>query len=421
MRIQPNEGPAEWSANPFVRLRTVVGVAGVYAVALLVWFVVGGRWPGGRWFGVHLFTLGIVTNLVLALSDHFARTLTHQGGQGSRWQLPIVNAGIVTILWGVSSGTRWAVAAGATVVVAVVLRSYFLLRRLRKSSLGGRFSWIVRSYERAHGAFVHGAILGALLGTGLLSGGWSSSARVAHLHVNVLGWAGITLLATIVFFGPTILRRRIEPGAETRAVRALRWGASGLTVSVLAIFGTGAGGTWAGVLRPIAVSGLLVYAWAVGEILVPVIRAARHASPSAGRPALVMASAWFAVVAFLDAAVVATEEWRYLDALGVAMLAGVLFQAIAASLGYLAPLLLHPDAARRADLSERINRHGSLRAIAWNAGVMLAALAAALGSQVGEARTIAARVGWGLMLATALGLGATILLPRPRRNATGTP
>lgn len=74
-----------------------------------------------------------------------------------------------------------------------------------------------------------------------------------------------------------------------------------------------------------------------------------------------------------------------------------------------------------ADLSERINRHGSLRAIAWNAGVMLAALAAALGSQVGEARTIAARVGWGLMLATALGLGATILLPRPRRNATGSP
>jgi hypothetical protein len=103
----------------------------------------GGGWPGGRWFGVHLFTLGVVTNLILARSDHFARTLTHQGDRVWRWQLPIVNAATVAILWGIPNGAEWVVAAGATMLVAEVMRSYLVLRRLRMRSLGGRFGWIV--------------------------------------------------------------------------------------------------------------------------------------------------------------------------------------------------------------------------------------------------------------------------------------
>lgn len=62
---------------------------------------------------MHLFTLGVVTNLILALSDHFARTLTHHGGRASKWQLPVTNAGIAAVLWGVTNGDTWIVAAGA--------------------------------------------------------------------------------------------------------------------------------------------------------------------------------------------------------------------------------------------------------------------------------------------------------------------
>jgi hypothetical protein len=50
--------------NPFTRLRAVVGVVTVYALVLIAWIVAGRRWPGGDWFGVHVFTLGILTNLV---------------------------------------------------------------------------------------------------------------------------------------------------------------------------------------------------------------------------------------------------------------------------------------------------------------------------------------------------------------------
>lgn len=406
----PEQKPTE-GANPFAHLRNVAAVVGMYLVALIAWLVAGGRWPGGRWFGVHLFTLGVVTNLILALSDHFARTLTHHGGQASRWQLPVTNAGIAAVLWGVPNGDTWVVAAGATILVAEVMRSYAVLRRLRRRSLGGRFAWIVRSYERAHGAFVHGAILGALIGSGVLTGSWAFSARIAHLHVNVLGWAGITLLATVVFFGPTMVRTRIEPGADARAAAVLPWGATALTVAVLALFGTGVGGAWATVLRLLAAAGLLVYGWAVVEVGVPLIRAARRARPSAGRAALAMVPAWFVVVVGADVVVVATGRWRYLDALGVAMLSGVLFQAIAASLAYLAPLLLRSDASARGRLTRRIDRHATARTIVWNIGVACTALAAAFGPSVGTAGSMASRLGWGLIVAATLWLGAAILFP----------
>ena len=408
-------------ANPFTHLRNVAAVVGVYVVALIAWLVAGGTWPGGRWFGVHLFTLGVATNLILALSNHFARTLTHQGRRASRWQLPVANAGIAAVLWGIPYGATWIVAAGAMILVGEVMRSYAVLRRLRRRSLGGRFAWIVRSYERAHGAFVHGAIIGMLIGSGVLTGSWAFSARIAHLHVNVLGWAGLTLLATVVFFGPTMVRTRIEPGADARAATVLPWAATALTVAVLALVGTGAGGVWAVALRLLAAAGLLVYGWGVVEIGVPLIRAARRARPSAARAVLVMVPTWFAALVGADVVVVATGRWGYLDALGVAMLSGVLFQAIAASLAYLAPLLLQSHAEARARLSERIDRHATARTIAWNIGVACTASAAALGSSVGATGSLVIRVGWGLVLAATLWLGGAILFPVSTVRGGGEP
>ena len=44
-----------------------------------------------------------------------------------------------------------------------------------------------------------GALFGALVATSVLGGAWVTAVRMAHLHVNLLGWAGLTLLATIVF------------------------------------------------------------------------------------------------------------------------------------------------------------------------------------------------------------------------------
>jgi hypothetical protein len=383
--------------GPFRHLRWVAIVATGYAVACAVWVVFGAWLPGGRWFAVHLFTLGVVTNLVLGLTDHFSRTLTHQPGAMPRWQLPIVNACILAILWGIPNGSTWVIALGATALTALVLLSYGRLRKLRRTGLAPRFGWVVRAYERAHGAFIHGAVLGALIGTSVLTGSWAASARIAHAHIQLLGWAGMTLLATIVFFGPTVARTRITPGADARAARALPRGAISLTLAVLALLGTGAGGAIGIALRVLAAVALVVFAWSVTVVCVPVFRAMR-ASRSAGRWGMLAVVVWFPLVGWADVAVVATASWRWLDPLGAALILGVVAQAIVASLGYLGPLL-RPRGAERDVVLRRTDAFALARTVAWNAGTVFVVAAAIFGPD--EAWGWVAKAGWALVLASA--------------------
>jgi len=369
-------------------------------MAVVVWVVGGNQLPGGRWLAVHLFTLGVVTNLILGLSDHFSRALTHQPGTIPRWQIVVTNAGVLAVLWGIPSTSRWSVATGATLLTLVVLVSYRRLRTLRRSSLLGRFAWVVRIYERAHGAFLYGAVLGALIGTGVLGGRWIFAARTAHLHVNLLGWAGLTLLATIVFFGPTIGRTRIQAGADVRAARALKVGATALTIAVFALAATGFSGAPGTVSRLIAALGLALFALSVTTVCGPVFRALLVAR-SPGRWPMLATVVWFPLVVWADVAVVATGTWRWLEPLGAAMFLGVLAQAITASLGYLAPQL-RPVGASRDAVRESAETRVLDRAVAWNVGVVLVVAAAIAGPAATGLWSTVARTGWTLVLAALL-------------------
>ena len=104
------------------------------------------------------------------------------------------------------------------------------IRRLRTTSPTVRFAFVIGAYGWACTAFATGAVLGGLLGSGALQSGWYAAGRLAHVHVNLLGWGGLTLLASIVFLGPTIVRARMEPGADRVASAGLRVAASGLAV-----------------------------------------------------------------------------------------------------------------------------------------------------------------------------------------------
>jgi hypothetical protein len=392
-------------ASPFARLRAVALVAVAYGAACVVWIVAGASLPGGRWLAVHLFTLGVLTNLVLAMSDHFGRALTHAGGAAPAWQPIATNASILAILWGIPSANDVAVSVGATGITTVVLLSLLRLRRIRKAALGPRFGWVVRMYEHAHGAFVLGALLGALMGTAIVSGRWYGSARIAHLHANVLGWGGLTLLATVVTFGPTVARVRIAAGADATAARALRLGAMALLLAVVALFLTGIGGGLATGFRWLAAIGLAVYAWATTLVCAGVGRAMRRAEPSAGRWSVLATAIWFPIVAWADVAIVASNALRFLDALGIAMLVGVLAQAIVASLGYVAPLFRASGSPREA-LRSRLEIGAAVRALAWNAGVVI--VVAATASHSAAAPTLA-RVGWALVLGSLAAAVALVL------------
>ena len=368
-----------------------------------MWIAFGTDLPGGRWLAVHLFTLGVVTNLVLAFSDHFARALTRQPGDAPVLQLVVANVGILAVFVGVAGDHPWWAAAGATLLATVVLASLLRLRRLRTSAIGPRFGWIVETYEIAHGAFLLGALFGALVATGVLDGAWIGAVRIAHLHVNLLGWAGLTLLGTIVFFGPTIARTRIREGADVRAARAVRVAAIGLGVGVTGIVATGLGGAGGVVTRLIAAAGLAVFAWAVTAVAVPVVRAAA-AARAPDRWSISAVAAWFVIVGWTDATVVATGEWRFLDAVGAAMLVGVLAQAIFTTLGYVAPRLLHLDPAAAVPLAEA---WGAGRAAVWNAGVALIAAGGIAGPASAPGWSTVGSVGWALVL---LAIATRVLL-----------
>lgn len=415
---QPRDGRRRERArrSPFSAVVPAVVFAIGYGVAVLVWVIVGDPLPGGRWLAVHLFTLGVLTNVVLAFSIHFGQTVTRAPDQRWRWQPAILNVGIVLVLAGIPTDIAFATASGATITTAVVFDSYLRLRRMRRQAVGARFAWVARVYERAHGAFIHGAALGLLLGIGVLTGPWYGAGRIAHLHINVLGWAGLTLLATLVFFGPTMLRTRIEGGADDVAAPALRYGATALTVAVLLLLGTGVGGVAATGLRIAAAVGLGVYAWAVTVVCLPVARVAARAKRSATRPAVLALCAWFVVAGWADVVVIATGELRMLDAIGLAALVGVLGQAVATALTYVAPALRGTGNIQRGQLIDRMARGATPRTLAYNIGAVAVVAAAVGGADLASAGPLLAAAGWLLVIVTLATQVATALWPLDRRG-----
>jgi hypothetical protein len=395
--------------SPFGPAAPSIVAALVYAVAVAVWLAFGAWLPGGRWFAVHLFTLGVLTNLVLTFSEHFARTVTRTKGERAGWWPVVTNLGILHVLIGFPGGQRWLLAVGSTILTGVVFAAYLRIRRMRREAIGARFAWIARVYERAHGAFIHGAILGALMGVGLVAGAWYGAARIAHLHANILGWGGLTLLATLVFFGPTMARTRIEPGADDRSARALRRGATGLSVAVVLLLLTGMGGLGATIARMGAGTGLALYAWAATTVCLPVGRAVWRAKPTAARPLVVAVCVWLPLVAWVDVAVVATGAWRWLDAVGVAAVTGVLAQAILATLVYLAPMLRGSTTAAREAIRVRLEVGMHVRAAAIGAGVVACIIGAMRILEV----VPWASIGWSLIVGTLLTTAITAMWPPP--------
>lgn len=388
-----------------------------HAAAAGTWAAAGTALPGGRWMAVHLFTLGVLTNLVLGFTGHFAVTLTRRRQPVRRWRPLMANVGAVLVMAGLPSGRTVLLGIGASVLMVVVFRAYLDLRRARREAVGARFGWIVRIYERAHGAFVHGALLGAAMGLGLLPGTWYAAARMAHLHVNVLGWGGLTLLATLVFFGPTMARTRIVPGADDRAAVALRHGATALAVGTVLLLVTGIGGPWGAGMRMGAATALAGYALAATTVCVPVVRAASRARSSAARWSVVAIGLWLPAAAWADVVLVGVGAWGHLDLLGGVVLVGVLLQSVLATLTYVAPMLRGRTSAGRALLMARLERLARSRAVAFNLGVASVLVGGLLPGSEGA---VLGRIGWAMVLATAVTAALSGLLPVTGTGGDGT-
>jgi hypothetical protein len=370
--------------SPFARNAPAVGVAIVYGVASIVWLSAGPRLPGGRWLVTHLFTLGVLTTLLWSFSRNLAARFTGAGDLrepvAATWALTLLLAASITsMVTGRAIDAHGPLVVGTVGIMVVVAMNVLTLRRLRARARNDRFLWVVRRYENAHLIFLVSAGLGGMLGAGVVPGEIYVGARDAHIHLNVLGWAGLTVLTTLVVFGPALLRVRIEPGAERRASAAVLRAFFGIGIGALGLvlrsLGRAIGDGAEGPATVLLVAGMAVYLQAVIVVAMPLLRASRAHDRSPLRWSVAAVVLWLPVGVAIDLILLVAGRPGWSVGLAVALLIGVFAQLILAVLLFVTPMLRGRDFASRDALIARTERLPRTRTATLNLGVLLALVA----------------------------------------------
>ena len=368
MSAPPAPRPAGRGFWPLRDLPVVVWLV-LLVVATLVHPVV----PAPRWLMIHLLLLGAVTHAILVWSTHFTETLLHVVGPSRRQQsarLATLNLGVLAVVAGVLSSTWPVTALGAAgVVVAVVWHGVALMGMLR-GALPSRFAPVVRYYVGAACFLPVGAALGATLARDLAQP-WHQRLVLAHAAVNLLGWMGLTVAGTVVTLWPTMLRTRLDDGAERSARRALPMLAGGVVLAAAA--------ATAGQLQVTAL-GLAVYLAGLAIVGVPLARVTRRKPPSTFATWSVGAAAlWLTGCLMVLAVGVGTssswgEAGDRFEAVTPLIAAGFGAQVLLGALSHLVPVALGggPAVTRRTHAS--MDRGAALRVTGANAGLLVCAL-----------------------------------------------
>jgi hypothetical protein len=409
--------------SPFARNAPAIGTAMAYGVASIVWLAAGPALPGGRWLVTHLFTLGVLTTLLWSFSRNFAARFTGAGDLrepvAATWALTFVLVGSITsMVTGRAFDAHWPLVIGTLGIMVVVAMNVVTLRRLRARAKNDRFLWVVRRYEDAHLIFLVSAGLGGLLGAGVVPSEIFLGVRDAHIHLNVLGWAGLTVLTTLVVFGPALLRVRLEAGAEQRASSAVLRAIAGLGVGALGLvlrsLGTSIGDGAEGPATLLLMVGMAVYLQAVIAVALPLLRASRSHDRSPLRWSVAAVVVWLPVGVAIDMVLLVFGRPGWSVGLAVALLIGVFAQLILAVLLYVTPMLRGRDLATRDALIARTERLARTRTATLNLGVVLALVADLTpGLPTTLARPLAS-AGWLLVILAVVAHLAVLLWPLGR-------
>lgn len=201
-----------------------------------------------------------------------------------------------------------------------------------------------------------------------------------HLHLNTLGFVGLTAIATLQVLLPTAAGR-FDPQAASRLRVDLKWAVGGaLLVAV--------GAAW---LKPLAWAGVLLWA-------VPLVRLARAwlalyrneiRSLHGAAPALAAALAGFA--ATLASGAMHAGGWLSSTNTAHAFILGFLFPLVTGAVSQLLPVWLHPGPQTpwHAQARQRLGwlggirgllflSGGSLLMLGWHGGIWLATAALAM-------------------------------------------
>lgn len=329
------------------------------------------RWvPESLWLMVHMVTLGLITNSILIWSQHFTEALLkHKLPDTARpvqlARIYVLNASIVTVMAGVIFSLYPLTVLGSVGVgVAVTWHGVALLQQMR-SALPARFGVTIRYYIAASWLLPVGSTFGALLAYDGLSASWHGRLLLAHEAVNILGFVGITVVGTLMTLWPTMLRTVMLPDAVLRSTRALAGLCTGLGLTVA---GALAGLTW------LAVTGLLLYAGALGLVLALMVRTTAAKKPSDYATFSVAAGmVWLTAGVLFSAYLVASSPFESLTLRPVTpiFVAGFLAQTLLGAMTYLLPARMGggPKAVRAAN--KEFNRFAAGRAVMVNLSLLI--------------------------------------------------
>lgn len=345
-----------------------------WLVALVI-VIAAHRWiPDTRWLMVHMVTLGLITTSIMVWSQHFTEALLHHKLPDSDRPRQIVRiygvtAGTALLIVGMLAGWWWLTVIAATVIgVMLTWHGLALLAQLR-TALPARFGLTVRWYATAAFFLPMGAVFGAILARDL-SATWHSRLLLAHQAVNVLGFVGLTVCATLLTLWPTILRTRMRDDAVRLSRIALPLMAAGsLLAAVFALLGT----------APLTAAALLLYAAGAATVGWLMLRTGMQRRPE-GYMGWSVASgiAWLVVTTVLAAWLVLTRgvETSVAQSLTIPFVAGFLVQTLFGAMSYILPSTMGGGPATvRASLAA-MNRAGVYRVTVANLCIALFALPA---------------------------------------------
>lgn len=352
----------------------------------------------GLWLPLHLALAGAVGTAISGAMQTFMATLTATPSPPSwatRAQFALLGAGTTLVAIGRLASLPDLVAAGGIAYAAALGLLGWMLWRAWRRSLTRRHPLPIAAYAGAVITAGAGVLLGALMGSGALSGEAYVQVKHAHLTLNVLGFASLTVVGTLITLLPTALRVRVPPFPGRAGLGML---IAGLVVQLVA---------WDLSSVPLLVVGALAYAGGTACVVWLVV-AARRAAQRWDAPVaalhMMAGVGWFVagsiglVVALLDGGA-GLDAYRPVFLL--AFVAGWLVQVLLGAWSYLLPMARpgHPEERKRWLASFEVGARTQV--LALNAGLIVLA-GGALGWWGGRATFAGAVLAW-------LGAGSALL------------
>ena len=352
-------------------LPALVGLAlATFAVGLLA------MPHAGRAAALHLMLAVGALPLIFAAMSHFIPVLTRSRAAppalGSLPVLALAGGALAVAALGLPA-LRWAqhVAALLAAAAAAGLLGW---SRHRRAGMLGRAHAGLAWYEAALACLI--AALLAILASAL----WPAQTialRRLHLHLNTLGFVGLTALGTLAVLMPTVAGRP-DPAVASALRRDLPWALAGT-------LGVALGAAW---FAPLAVAGALAWCVVLARFLAAWLRNyrgeifARHGAA----PLLGAALAGFAVSLVVGGAAVGAPALSPVSA----FVAGFMLPLVSGAATQLLPVWLRPgvQGEGHARLRARLGRYGGVRAALFAASGLVAGAGHAWGLLLGAATLV---------------------------------